>query len=116
MRRDRQRKVDGQIGQTNGLKFLYISIEKGFLWQFSVADNNKTYLGLHINCPSVIKFGIFRRISSKVPNIKSEERTDRYDKVTDAFCDFSNLPNQHIFVYLVDRTATHVGKGKHWWL
>ena len=33
-------------------------------------------------------------------------------KVKDAFRDFSNLPNQHIFVCLVDRTATHVGKEK----
>jgi hypothetical protein len=33
-------------------------------------------------------------------------------KVTDAFREFSSLPYQHIFVYLVDRTATHVGKEK----
>jgi hypothetical protein len=32
--------------------------------------------------------------------------------VTDAFCDSSNLPNQHIFVYFVDKTATHLGKEK----
>jgi len=31
-------------------------------------------------------------------------------EVTDAFRDFSNLPNLHNFVYLVDWTATHVGK------
>jgi hypothetical protein len=81
MRRDRQRKADGQIeGWTDGLTALYISIEKIFLWQFSVADNNKTHVGLHINCPSVKEFGIFRRISTKVPNINSQGRTDRYDK------------------------------------
>jgi hypothetical protein len=33
-------------------------------------------------------------------------------EITETFRDFSNLPNQHIFVYLVDRTATHVGKEK----
>jgi len=33
-------------------------------------------------------------------------------KVTDAFRDFSNSPIQHIFVYLVCRTATHVCKQK----
>lgn len=48
--------------------------------------------------------------TSPISNIK-DGRTDK-TKVTDAFRDFSNLPNQHIFVYVVNITATDVGKQK----
>ena len=113
MRRDGQRKADGQIeGRRGRLRSYIFQSWKNFFWQFNVADNNKTYVGLHINCPSAKKFGVLSRISTKVHNIKPQGRTNRCYEVTGAFRDFSNFPNQLIFVYLIERTETHLGTGK----
>jgi hypothetical protein len=66
-------------GRTDKQPYTFQS-RKRFLWRVDVAYNNKTYVGLHTSCPGVKKFGGFRRISAKLPNIKSQRRTDRYDE------------------------------------
>ena len=81
--------------------------QKALLWRFTIAGNNKKYLGLDVKCPILTKFGFSRQIFKKVSETKSDGnpssgscadtcgRTDMA-KLTDAFRDYANAERPSI--------------------
>jgi hypothetical protein len=130
--------MDGRTGS-----LMPLQSKRALLWRFSVADNNKTSVGLHVKCPILLsKFGLWEQVFVEVLSIKfrgnysSGSRTDAYGqtdrrtdmtKVMSAFSDYVNaLKNKELHnsitrrppegTYLLTHSLTHIVKAfiDHW--
>jgi hypothetical protein len=49
-----------------------LSVAKNALLQIYLSGNNRTCLGVHVNCPILTKFGTFKQTSLEALNIKCQ--------------------------------------------
>jgi hypothetical protein len=78
-------------------------LDDSLLWRFNLAGKRNVYLVLHVKfpifCPILAKVGISLQVAMEVHNIKFTEicQGGQMTKVTGAFCDHANAPQNHSF-------------------